>query len=259
MVPRHTRLHPAWYLAVLLVLALLAAPWSHAGEDPFVMGIDETGSPENAYTTIWLNRTFAEAFRRLGVPLKIARMPAARLTLMLEQGSVDGEMARAINYAAAHPSLVRVTEPSCTSVFALYTGNPAVRMKKIEDLASGEMTVEYRIGVAYCERALKAVVPAEKLSSISSARQGLQKLQAGRSDVYCDIDLAVANSLYSPEFRNATSLRKLIDISEEAPLYPYVLAKHAALAVKLAAVLKKMRAEGLVEQYRLEALREAKQ
>ena len=34
-----------------------------------------------------------------------------RLTLMLEQGAIDGEVQRGEGYAAAHPQLVRVEEP----------------------------------------------------------------------------------------------------------------------------------------------------
>jgi len=48
----------------------------------------------------------------------------------------------------------------------------------------------------------------------------------------------------------------MIEIGTAMPLYPYLHPKRAELAPQLAFALKEMKAEGLVERYRLEALRE---
>jgi len=81
-------------------------------------------------------------------------------------------------------------------------------------------------------------------------------LLAGRTDFHCDIDVAVLNSLYSNDFKGVTTIHKMIEIGTAMPLYPYLHPKRAELAPQLAFALKEMKAEGLVERYRLEALRE---
>jgi polar amino acid transport system substrate-binding protein len=77
-------------------------------------------------------------------------------------------------------------------------------------------------------------------------------LLTGRVDYYCEID-AAQSALYSPEFKGA-SVRPLLTIGDRIVLYPYLYKKHAELAPRLAAVLKGMKAEGLLERFRHEAL-----
>ena len=217
------------------------------------MGTDQV---EGVYTDRWMRRTYTEAFRRLGVPVRFVGFPLQRLSTMLEQGSIDGEMLRARGYAAAHPNLIRVDEPVLAVGFALFAVNPAYALKRLEDLPGSGLNGLYRRGVLFCEDALKPLLPADRLADITETSQGLHMLLAGRADFLCDIDVAVQNSLYSNEFKPGTLLRKMLEMGTAMPLYPYLHPKRAALAPQLAATLKQMKAEGVVERYRQDALRE---
>jgi hypothetical protein len=53
-----------------------------------------------------------------------------------------------------------------------------------------------------------------------------------------------------------SGVRKLLNLGRPLSLYPYLHMKHSALAPRLAAVLKQMKAEGLVERYRIDTERE---
>jgi hypothetical protein len=53
------------------------------------------------------------------------------------------------------------------------------------------------------------------------------------------------NALYLPEFKNVTAVRQLLTYGDTIALHPYLHRKHAELAVRLAAVLKQMKADGL--------------
>lgn len=234
-------LHPAWS-------ATPAAPVV------FTMGVGENAGDDSTYSGRWLRRIYSEAFRRLGMKIKYVAYPTARLTPMMERGEVDGET-RAQNYSIAHPSLVRVDEPLFNIVFALYSAHDDLRLTRLEDLSSGTARVETRIGIEFCENALKAIVPTERLSRIPTTRQGLDKLQLKRTDYFCDIDVVVLNLLYTPAFKDAP-LHKAMDISKPNPLFLFLSSKQAELAPRLAATLKKMRAEGLIDRYRLDTLRE---
>ena len=50
-------------------------------------------------------------------------------------------------------------------------------------------------------------------------------------------------------------LRKQVELGEPVPLYAFVNRRHTELAPRLAATLRQMKAEGLIEQYRHETLR----
>lgn len=241
-------------LAMAAAVALLPGPpaWAQPAT-PFVLGTDQA---EGVYTDRWMRRTYAEAFRRLDVPLQIVVYPLQRLSVMLEQGSIDGEMLRARGYATAHPTLVRVDESVFDVGFALFVANPAHSLHRIDQLASTTMNGIYRRGVLFCESALKAAMPPGRLADITDTPQGLHMLLAGRTDFLCDVDASVLNALYSSEFKGVTTIRKMLEVGTAIPLYPYLHPRRAELAPRLAAALKQMKAEGLVERYRLEALRE---
>lgn len=227
-----------------------------AAKAPFVLAYDEGGSPEGAYSVLLYRRIYGEAFRRMKVPLEITHFPTARLTAMMEHGEIDGEMARSTVYSTLHPSLVRVEESVMLGHFGLYTAKPDLALESVAALRDSDLRVEYRIGVAGCESQMKEVVSASRLSGIVSTRQGLEKLLLDRTDVYCDIDVAVQNNLYSGSIAGAKGLRLLLHVGQPAPLYAYVIPAHRGLAKGLAATLRQMKREGLVDQYTREVLRE---
>ncbi|MDP1985547.1 MAG: hypothetical protein Q8K23_23610 [Sulfuritalea sp.] len=246
-----------WLAALLLAGALLfsAAGAQSQTQSPappvFHMAAAQPDSAEYRYAVL----LYTEAFKRLGIPVEVAAYPLERRAALADAGDLDGEASRARAYGDAHPDLIRVDEAIIRFTFSLFTGNPAVTIQRLEDLAAGNLQVEYRRGILICENALKKFVPAERLATITNTEQGVKKLAAGRSDVYCDIDVYIPEVLRSPEFKGVTGIRKLFDIAS-VPTFPYVNKKHAALAPRLAAVLKQMKAEGLYEKFMQQAGRQ---
>lgn len=239
-------------LILCCVLATLALPASAlvTSSSPFAMGTDRE---ETSFTGKWFRHIYAEAFRRLEIPVEFAVYPLPRLSLLADEGKIDGEMLRVHAYADAHPNLVRVEEAVTEVRLALYVANPALRITRLEDLAAPRLRGEYRRGVGVCESLLKQWRPKDQVLDITTTEQGLRKLVAGRTDVYCDLDLPVAEALNSPELADLGPLRKALDVGAPTPLYPYLHRKHLNLAPRLADILRKMKAEGLIERYRQEA------
>lgn len=134
--------------------------------------------------------------------------------------------------------------------------NPALNLARLEDLAATGWIGIYRRGVEQCQNSLSGVLPSDRLSSVATTELGLQMLLAGRIDFYCELDGAVLNALYSPEFKNVTSIRPLLTYGDTVALHPYLHKKHAELAGRLAAVLKEMKADGSLERFRREVRRE---
>jgi len=238
-------------LALLALLAILPGPLRSEPLRPFLMVTDQ---PDSSYENKWQRHTYEEAFKRLGIPLEVDSMPTQRVTAMVDSGAVDGQFMRALAYADAHPDQVRVDESVYEVGFALWVSKPDVTLSRLEDLAATGWIGIYRRGVELCLRSLSPLVPADSLSSVSSETVGLRMLLNGRVDYFCEIDAALNSALYAPEFRGAGLVRPLLTIGDRIVLYPYLAKKHAELAPRLAAVLKDMKAEGLLERYRREAL-----
>lgn len=237
----------AAFIAVQAAPALSQA--TAAAPAPFVMGFDED---PRIFGSVWSLRIYTEAFRRLGIPLQPKFYPLARRAALGDEGAIDGDGARVYGWSTAHPNMVRVEESVMDLGFGMYTANPALRLQRMEDLPSSGLLAEYRRGILLCENALKPLLPAARLSDVTSEYQGLKKLVAGRTDVYCELDSVVRQALVSPELKGVTNIRKVFNVGI-LPTYPYLYKTHAELAPRLAATLKQMKAEGLIEAYRLEA------
>ncbi|HET6319123.1 MAG TPA: hypothetical protein VFG86_21935, partial [Chloroflexota bacterium] len=131
-------------------------------------------------------------------------------------------------------------------------------LDRLEELPATELRAQFRRGVVACEKALKQWQPADRLFDVTTTEQGLQNLlhaPAGRL-VHCDTELAVTSALYSDRFKGVKSIRKLLVLDESAPMFPYLHRKNAELAPRLAAVLRQMKAEGVIARYRNDVERE---
>lgn len=232
---------------LLTLFAVLPSQVRSQPTHPFVMATDQ---PESTYEGKWQRRTYEEAFKRLGIPIEVITMPAQRGTVMVDSGAADGQFLRVFAYADAHPEQVRVEEPIYDVVFGLWVSKPTLHLTRLADLGATSWTGIYRRGVELCQHSLSPLVPAERLSSISTEDVGLRMLLAGRVDFYCELDASVQNILYQPEFKNVTSIHPLLTFGNPVPLYPYLNKKHAELGTRLAVVLRQMKAEGLLERIR---------
>lgn len=235
---------------LLAFFAVLPCPVRSQPQRPVVMVTDQ---PETSYEGKWQRLAYQEAFKRLGIPLEVELMPTQRVSAMVDSGAVDGQFMRVLAYADTHPEQVRVDEPIYEVGFALWVSNPALTLPRVEDLAATSWIGIYRRGVELCQRSLSPLVPTDRLSSVATEYDGLRMLSTGRVDYFCEIDAALQSALHSPEFKGV-AVRPLLTIGDRIALYPYLSKKQAELAPRLAAVLKAMKAEGLLERYRREAL-----
>ncbi|OHC71510.1 MAG: hypothetical protein A3H93_20425 [Rhodocyclales bacterium RIFCSPLOWO2_02_FULL_63_24] len=216
------------------------------------MGFDED---PKVFGTAWSQRIYTEAFKRLGIPMQANFYPLARRAALVDEGAIDGDAARVHGYGAAHPNLVRIEESVMDFNFALFTAHATLPLQRLEDLSGSSLLAEYRRGILLCENTLKPLVPPERLSNVTSEQQGLKKLLAKRTDVYCDLESVVKQGLASPELKGTTGIRKIVTIGH-LQTYPYFNKKRADLAPRMAATLKQMKAEGLIDAFRQQAERE---
>lgn len=246
----------AWAVAAIVLATFLTSEMASAEDSaavrPIVLAADGDAM---TFGSRWVRLIYDEAFKRLGIPFQLEHYTLARRAALVEEGYIDGETSRIHSYGDTRPHLVRVEESLIDLSFALYTANPAVHLKSVENLRSSDYRVEFRRGILICENNLRPVVAAERLSDVLTTEQGLKKLVAKRADLYCDIDVYVLQGLQSPDIKGA-AVRKVVSIGKAVPTYPYLNKKHAVLAPRLAAVLRQMKAEGLVDAYRVQVERD---
>ncbi len=142
--------------------------------------------------------------------------------------------------------------------FALWAVNPKYSLQRLDQLADTGWSANFTRGVVECERLLQSLLPASRIVDVTTTINALNLLHHGRNDLHCGIDLAVWSDAGSPELVGLPPPLKVLNIGEPLPLYFYLQRKHAALVPQIEATLKKMKAEGLLEQYRREALGEFK-
>jgi len=232
-----------WRLAAIAYLLAWLIPAQcqtlPSKDEPFIMVAD---GESDTFGSRWITLIYTEVFKRLGMPLRVENYTLARRAVLVEEGLADGESSRIYAYGG----------------FSLYTADPTVHLARLEDLRTTNYLVEYRRGILLCEHAIEKWTPPARVSDVLTQKQGLLKLLAKRTDLYCDLDLYVRQELQSPDLKAAggANVHKVISIGEAVPTYPYLNKKYAALAPRMAAILKQMKAEGLMDAYQRQVERD---
>lgn len=230
----------------------VALPLAATEEPAFVMG---TPRPPDTVVGDWLRLIYIEAFRRIGMPVRFETHPVKRLVHLLASGQIDGETARAADFAQGLPDVMRIDESVFDTTFMLFASRPQLALQRLEDLpATGWRGVTVR-GLVECERALRRWLPVEQLADVALTEQAVKMVQSGRADFLCALDVVVLSALHAPEFRGTPPLHKLAPVGAPVPLYPFVHRRRAPLAPRLGAALAAMKAEGLIDRLLQDATR----
>lgn len=235
------------WISVLLLSLSASGSLAEPADDPapFVMAL--ASEPSESITMTWYVKVISEAFRRLDIDLRLEVYPPSRASRLLDNGVVDGEGLRPVGYEDRHPAAVRVDELMFTVIFAAAVTRSDIELQSLNDLKDKNYRVEYVRGTEPLDEMLSAVVNQGHLSPISEAGHGLRKLAAGRSEVFIDFPGRIEALAAAPDMKSA-GIRVII-LPEQVNIYPYLHARHAELAPRLARVLRDIREEGLFEDY----------
>lgn len=235
-----------------ITVSALAGPQAWGAEAHHLI-MASVVTDNDGFAARWLALIYHDAFGQLGVTLEIRGFPAARAAAEAAAGNVDGELARSYDYAAVQPTLIRVAEPTLFADTVAYVKRADVRLAPgWEGLRDTRYRVEYRLGYPVMARKLALVVPAGGLTDVRNAETGLRKLVRGRSDIYVDVAYTVDSLLERSEFRGVGIRRAAV--LEHGTIHAFLNRRHANLARRLSAVLKKMHDSGQIERYRQQAL-----
>lgn len=237
-----------WAISSYVILAEASSTTS-PDSTPFLIYSNQV---ENSSASQWLTAIYTELFKRLDIPLVITSLPEARATKKAVAGSIDGQFGRVYEYQDAFPNQIRIEVPLYNIKINAYsqTANGTILNSGWESFKNTDYTVVYKRGALINKLNLEKVLPASKLSTVTSIRQGLLKVKYRRADVFVQADIGVRHLLNSDEFKG-----HIVDSGnlDSVTIYTYIHSKHQALASELTAHLLAMKNEGLLMHYCLDA------
>lgn len=188
-----------------------------------------------------------EAYRRLGLEMRLELMPLRRARHLLQRGELDAELLRAPVYFDSTPEALRVDAVVVELGFWAHRRKPCPMRVTVDELR--QLRVVYPRGVAVIETLLppQALVPAAWGSDM------FQMLLRGRADYSLSLGTPAALAVQE---RQAPELCRVPEPVLMQKLYHALHRRHAELAPRLAKVLRQLHAEGLPQ--RLLAEQEAK-
>ncbi len=239
--------------AALMCTALWLAASPVAARDKLVLA--RPADKESGYTRRLLQLVSKDAFGQLGYDVEIRNYPPLRASHEADAGHVDGEAGRTAQYGERHPVLVRADEVVVVAGIAAFSTDPAIQLDGWDSLKDKPYRVTYRSGYELTRSRLERVVPPAQLSAAASGQLGMQSLALGRSDIY--VDTQEFGQLMMDSMPERYSNVRMAGWMEQLPLYFYLHQRHAALAPRLAAVLRQMRSDGALDRYAEQAYLES--
>jgi len=225
---------------------VLAQTQGQAREKPITLAMIR---PETQLLGRWQRLIYREAFSRLGREVVFADYPAARASLELSSGAVDGEGGRPLSYEGSSPDIVRVRVPLFqVSYVAFSRRNARVPLMGWDSLSDFKGVVAYKAGVYTTSTQLSRVLKPSQLLALPDTDRGLRMVALGRCDLYVDEELSILSTLAQPEFSQLALVEA--GVLGTPDVYGYLHKRHAELAQKLGDVIAQMQKQGDIERYR---------
>jgi len=244
-------------LNVVLLIAVFAAN-VYAG--PLTEKLILVGShgTKNSFHGKWLALIYADISQRLGYELQYDSYPSARASVVSDSGKVHGEINRVSMYQAKHPNLVRIEESHFSSTISAYALKQNIVIDNWQSLKNKNYKIIYRRGTRIIQRSLAGLLPETDISAVTDIEQGIKKLLRGRDDVYIGVQDTVDEKLSAMILQNPMYLQiHKVGILVETNLHAYIHHKYLPLVDEITRLLKQLKQEGIVEQYRQMALQQS--
>lgn len=224
-------------LAVLiggLQAARAQAPQRAPAEPAPTLTISTNNTPSDRKA---LQALSEEAFRRLGVALKLVSLPSERGLVAANAGEVDGEGLRIAGLEDSYPQLMRVPESYIGISFVAFARDGAIR------LPDGWASLKpYRVAHITGWRLFEANAGAARtVHKVDKAEQLFEMLASGH------IDLALYTLTDGLAITRRMGLAGVVPVQptlRDVDMFLYLNRRHAPLVPELARTLKAMKADG---------------
>jgi len=229
-------------LLLLLALALCALgfPWTAHASPPDQRPQMVFSSFSSDGMSELFNRILGEAYAELGYEAVIWKLPPERALIMANDGMVDGEAARVSVIEKDYPNLIRVPTP-------LYLNRVAAFTKRSDfdpETGFGGMgnnPVCICNGYKFLEKATTGM----DRHTVASYERMLALLQSDRVEFALAEYIDILPTLGKVKLDGIRVLDKPLAVN---PMYHYLNRKHADLVPAVDAVLRRMAADGRMEE-----------
>ena len=231
--------------AVFLFAALLAAPLCAA--EPRTLVLNDPNDPP--FTTAdrrgFLDIVAGEAFGRLGVTLRLVKLPAERGLINANAGIEDGDLTRIAGLEEQYPNLVRVPEKLLDNDFSAFSKQRAIP-------SSWEAVRRYSVGYLKGWKIYEQnLAGARRATTADNPEQLFRLLALDRIEVALYTQWMGLALLEERGIKNVYALEPPLASRE---MFIYLHKKHAALVPGLAGALRALKTEGFYERIRREKL-----
>jgi len=210
------------------VLAV-ASTEKEVGGRPFVVGafalVGNAKGPR--YTQVLIGKALAEH----GYALELRFFPGRRSIAQLNNGLIDGDMARLRDLSKDFVGIVRVDEPLAYACVLFYRLKSHTAPKATEPVRVGVIS-----GASAGDEAVLTRWPNAELVGYESIKQAAQLLMSERINI-----LAVPSTQRSQLLTEVKRSVALQDVLQFSPAYMHVHRSHEQLAVSLAASIKRLK------------------
>ena len=183
-----------------------------------------------------VDRVVKEAFRRIGVPMRIVHLPSERALINADEGIDDGNYARIKEIGKFYPNLVPVPESVLKFEFVVFTKNLHFKPSGWDSLKP------YNIAIVRGWKILEANIAGTKsLMKVRDERLLFDLLHSDRVDaIVYDLSQGVA-LLRELNYRDIYPLRPPLAVRE---MYLHLHKKHADVVPRLTHAIRDMKNDG---------------
>lgn len=227
-----------WRVRTLLLLASLMpiSPFAVAGE-PRVLVLNDVNEPPftTPERTGFVDVIAAEACRRVGVELRLIKLPAERALLLANDGLQDGDLTRIAGLEAQYPNLVRVPEKLIDWDFAAFSKDPSIP-------ANFEAIRRHPVGFITGWKIYEQnMAGATHVTTVDDPEQLFRLLDRDRIGVALYVR---SMGLALIQKRALKDIRLLEPPLATRAMYVYLNKRHAKLVPELAEALRALKREG---------------
>lgn len=236
---------------ILLPFNAFSVTESDDVKSTFLISVHE---PESSKLFKWMQLIYSDLFARLNISIDLEYFPPARSTEYARVGKIDGQAGRMRTYSNLVENQVLVPESLYQIEMTAYVTKSSGldKLNNWSSLSGKGLKVEYLRGISIASNNLHLVIPFSELTTVARTEQGLEKLKAGRTDVFI-----VSNHMAMPYLESqkySVYIRKG-GILASVGFYPHLHIRHKKLAQPMARIIKDMKADGSIERYRQQAFK----
>lgn len=176
-----------------------------------------------------------EAYRRIGIRMRLVAMPGKRSLASADSGETDGDLCQAKGIMKAYQHLVEVPHPLTKAEMVAFSRRK-LDIRNWEDLRP--YVIDYERGVEVVEENTAGM----KATPTNSIEAGFRKMLAGHADVHIDAKTSGLFMLKRIGYRHVYISAPL----NVHTLHHHLNIKHAALVGRLNASLAQMQRDGTI-------------